>query len=79
VKYASGSEEEVPADRVVRGPGSTRGLRYQPGQLVLVEYKGVFVPAKVIRPEGKSDYKVRFDGQGPEGDEVVTPKRLRPR
>jgi Agenet domain len=78
VKFAAGGEEEVAADRVLREPGSVKGLHYQPGQLVLVDYKGVFVPGKVTKLEGK-DYKIRFDGQGPEGDEVVPVKRLRPR
>lgn len=78
VKFASGGEEEIPADRIVRDPGSLKGLHFQPAQLVLVDYKGVWVPGKVLRPEGK-DYKIRFDGQGPEGDEVIGPKRLRPR
>jgi hypothetical protein len=71
-------EEEVPADRVLREPASLKGLRYQVGQPVLVGYKGVFVPGKVVKIEGK-DYKVRFEGTGPEEDEVVQVKRLRPR
>jgi hypothetical protein len=71
-------EEEVAADRVLREPGAVKGLRYQVGQLVLVGYKGVYVPGKVTKVEGK-DYKVRFEGTGPEEDEVVGAKRLRPR
>jgi hypothetical protein len=86
VKFASGGEEEVPADRVLREPATTKGLHYQPGQLVLVEYKGglvefigVWLPAKVLKLVGK-DYKVRFeDWLGPENDEIVLSKRLRPR
>jgi hypothetical protein len=79
VKFAHGGEEEVPADRIVREPATTKGLVYQPGQLVLVDYKGIFVPAKVLKQEGKGEYKVRFEGQGPEADEVVAVRRLRPR
>jgi hypothetical protein len=79
VKYASGGEEDVAADRIVRSPGSTKGLLYQSGQLVLIDYKGIYVPGKVLRQEGKGEYKVRFEGQGPEGDEVIQVKRLRPR
>ncbi len=78
VKYAAGGEEELPADHVLREPTSTRGQHYQPGQLVLIDYKGVFVPGKVLRQEGK-DYKIRFDGQGPAGDEILPSIRLRPR
>jgi hypothetical protein len=79
VKFAGGAEEEVPADRFLREPASLRGLHYQIGQLVLVGYKGVYVPAKVLKQEGKADYKVRFEGTGPEEDEVVGARRLRPR
>jgi hypothetical protein len=78
VKFAAGGEEEVAADRVLRAPEG-KGQPYQPGQLVLVDYKGVFVPAKVLKQEAKGEYKVRFDGQGPEGDEVIPVRRLRPR
>jgi hypothetical protein len=78
VKYPSGGDGVASMDRVVREPGSLRGIQYAAGQLVLVEYKGIYVAAKVLRPEGK-DYKVRFDGQGPGEDEVIASRRLRPR
>jgi hypothetical protein len=78
VKFATG-EEEVPADKLLREPASLKGLHYQVGQLVLVHYKGVYVAAKVLKQEGKADYKVRFEGTGPEEDEVVGVRRLRPR
>src|SRR6185437_14271855 len=51
VKYASGGEEELPSDHVLREPTSTRGQHYQPGQLVLIDYKGVYVPGKVLRQD----------------------------
>ncbi len=78
VKFADGSEEEALMRRVLRDPGALKGLRFQPGQLVLIDYKGVWVPGKVTKQDGK-DYKIRFDGQGPEGDEVIPAKRIRPR
>lgn len=78
VKYAAGGEEDVAADRVLREPTSAKGLRYQPGQLVLVEYKGVWVPGKVLKQDGK-DYKIRFDRTGPENDEVIVGRRIKPR
>jgi hypothetical protein len=78
VKFAGGGEGAEGPDRVLREPASLKGLHYQPQQLVLVEYKGIYVPAKVLKQDGH-DYKVRFDGFGPEGDEVVISKRLRPR
>jgi hypothetical protein len=78
VKFAAGGEEDVPDARVIREPGPLNGARYVPGQLVLVEYKGVYVPGKVLKQDGK-DYRVRFDGFGPEGDEVVVARRVRPR
>src|SRR5262249_14852670 len=67
VKFTGGGEEDVPVDRILRAPESMKGLHYQPNQLVVVDFKGVFEPGKVIRQEGKGEYKVRFDGQGPEG------------
>lgn len=74
------AEEEWPADHVLREPASTKGLPpYKVGQLVVVAYKGVFVPAKVLRKESRTTYKVRFDGTGPAEDEVVASRRLRPR
>jgi hypothetical protein len=79
IKFATGGEEEVPLDRVLREPGSVQGLRYQVAQLVLVDFKGVWVPGKVLKQEGKGEYRVRFDGQGPAGDEVIPIRRLRPR
>jgi hypothetical protein len=78
VKFASGGEATESPDHVLREPASLKGIQYTAGQLVLVEYKGVYVPARVLRPEGK-DYKVRFDGFGPEADEVIFVRRLRPR
>ena len=81
VRYdgAGGGEEEVAADRVVRQPTSMKGIRYAPNQLVLVEWHGLFVGGKVVRETGRSEYKIRFDGQGPAADEIVPAKRLRPR
>ena len=78
VKFAGGAEQEVAADRVLREPASLKGLRYHAGQAVLVSYKGVYVPGKITKLQGK-DYKIRFDGTGPEEDEIVQVRRLRPR
>jgi hypothetical protein len=78
VKFATGGEDEVALDRIVREPAA-KGLHYQPAQPVLVDFKGVWMPGKVLKQEGKTDYRIRFDGQGPESDEVVTYKRIRPR
>lgn len=74
-----GGEEEVAADRLVRQPSSLKGIRFTPNQQVLVEWHGLFVGGKVLRQVAGTDYKIRFDGQGPEVDEVVPAKRLRPR
>jgi hypothetical protein len=78
VKFAGGGDGIEPPDHVLREPASLKGLHYQPQQLVLVEYKGIYVPGKVVKVDGK-DYKIRFEGFGPEQDEVVIGKRLRPR
>jgi hypothetical protein len=32
----------------------------------------------LLEQEGHGEYRVRFDGEGPEGDEVVATRRLRP-
>jgi hypothetical protein len=63
---------------VLREPASLKGAHYQVGQQVVVAYKGVFVAGKVAKLEGR-DYKIRFEGLGPEEDEVVQAKRIRPR
>jgi hypothetical protein len=67
----------VTADRIVRI--SVSKGRYQTGQAVLVAFKGIWVGAKILKQTAGSEYKVRFDGTGPEEDEAVQTKRLRPR
>ena len=79
IKHEGGSEEEVAADRVQRLGTLAKGGRYAANQLVMVEWHGAFVPGKVLKEEGKGFYRIRFDGQGPEADEAVAVKRLRPR
>jgi hypothetical protein len=79
VKLADGIEEQVLPDRIVRASEPPKGGRYEPNQPVLIEYKGVFFAGWVQKQEGKGDYRVRFDGQGPDADEVVPARRLRPR
>lgn len=79
VKFPNGTEEDVAAERVLRGPASVKGLKYKAGQAVVVSYKGMFLAATVVKSVGKNDYKVHFDGLGPEDDETVDGKRLRPR
>jgi hypothetical protein len=79
VKYEGGNEDEVSSDRVQRLGALAKGARYNANQLVMVEWHGVFVPGKVLKEDGKGSYRIRFDGQGAESDEVVPVKRLHPR
>ncbi len=72
-------DEEVAADRVGRQLPPLKGVRYVPGQAVLVEWHGMFATGKILRETGRAEYTVRFDGMTNEADEVVSIKRLRPR
>jgi hypothetical protein len=79
VKYASAGEEEVAGDRVSRLPAPLKGAPYAANQNVWIEWHGMYVPGRIVKEATKGQYKVRFEGQGPEMDEVVLAKRLRPR
>jgi hypothetical protein len=72
-------EEDIPADRVARATAQPKGTAYAANQPVFIEWHGMFVTGKIVKESGKGQYKVRFDGMGPEGDEVLQTKRLRPR
>jgi hypothetical protein len=73
------SDEDVAADRIARAAAPLKGVKYQANQPVFIEWHGVFVGGKVLKESGDGAYKVRFDGFGPDSDEVVQVKRLRPR
>ena len=73
------ADEEIAADRVARTPAPLKGVKYQPAQAVLVEWHGIFVGGKVLKEADNSQYKIRFDGYGPDADEMVPAKRLRPK
>lgn len=83
VRYATAgsesSEESVPPARVrpAPPPPSAKAAPFSPAQKVFVEWHGMFVPARVIRDVGRGTYRVRFDGLGPDADEVVPARRLR--
>jgi len=79
IKYEGGGEDEVAADRVQRLGALAKGARYAANQLVMVEWHGVFTPGKVLKEDGKGQYRIRFDGQAADADEVVPVKRLHPR
>ncbi len=79
VKYEGGNEDEVTSDRVQRLGALAKGGRFNVTQLVTIEWHGVYVTGKVLKEEGKGFYRIRFDGQGAESDEVVPVKRLHPR
>jgi hypothetical protein len=79
IKYEGGAEDEVAADRAQRLGALAKGARYAANQPVMVEWHGVFTPGKVLKEDGKGQYRVRFDGQAADADEVIPVKRLHPR
>jgi hypothetical protein len=72
-------EEDVAPASIVRAPPTPRTHVFAGGQSVFVEFHGMYVPGKVVKEAGKGLFQVRFEGKGPEGNEVVAAKRLRPR
>ena len=56
-----------------------KGVKYEGGQTVFVEWHAVYAPGKVVKDAGSANYVVRPDGKGSEADEVIPAKRLRPR
>jgi hypothetical protein len=74
-----GGEEEVLADRVQRLNPPVKGAALPPNQAVLVEWHGIYAPGKILKEQEKGLYKVRYEGLGPESDDIVPQKRLRPR
>lgn len=72
-------EEDVAPASIVRAPPTPRTHVFAGGQSVFVEFHGMFVPGKVVKEAGKGLFQIRYEGKGPEGNEVVSVKRLRPR
>jgi len=73
------ADEEAALDRLVRLQDPLKGVKYQIGQQVFIEWHGVYAPGKVIKEAGAGNYKVRVDGKGAEADEIIPISRLRPR
>jgi hypothetical protein len=73
------SDEEVAADRLSRALGPEKGAQYQLNQRVFVEWHGLYFPGRVAKTEGKGQYRIRFENFGPEADEIVPARRIRPR
>lgn len=73
------SDEEVAAARISRALPPAKGAQYPINQRVFVEWHGLYFPGRISKTEGKGQYRVRFDGFGPEADEVVSVRRIRPR
>jgi hypothetical protein len=74
-----GGEEEVLMDRVQRLNPVAKAAAIAPGQAVLVEWHGLYAAGKVLKEQEKGQYKIRYDGLGPESDDIVPLKRIRPR
>lgn len=72
------AEESIPLARVRPAPPEFSGAApLKPDQAVFIEWHGMFFSGRVVRAAGKGLYRVRFDGVGPETDEVVPARRLR--
>jgi hypothetical protein len=76
---AFGGDEDVAVDRVQRLHPPPKGAALAPNTAVLIEWHGLYVPGKILKEQDKGQYKVRYDGLGPESDDIVPQKRLRPR
>jgi hypothetical protein len=75
----AGSDEEVAESRLNRFGNLDKGSRLEPKQNVFVEYHGVFFPGRITRSPAKGQYQIRYENFGPEADEIVPARRLRPR
>jgi len=54
------------------------GLKFKKGDAVMVEWKGSWWPAKIIGvQEGKSPYKIHYDGYSNSWNEWVVPGRVK--
>jgi hypothetical protein len=74
-----GGEEEVAVDRVQRLNPPAKGVALASNQAVLIEWHGLYVPGRVLKEHDKGQYKIRYEGLGPESDDIVPLKRLRTR
>ncbi|WP_104981671.1 agenet domain-containing protein [Sorangium cellulosum] len=74
-----GSDEEVAADRLSRFASSPKGAPFAASQRVFVEYHGLYFPGHVVRTVDKGQARIRFENFGPEADEIIPIRRLRPR
>ncbi len=72
-------DDDVATDRLMKAPQPLKGQKYTANQTVYIEWHGMFVSGKVLKEADPGAYKVRYDGLGPEADEVLPAKRLRPR
>ncbi|WP_437682803.1 hypothetical protein [Sorangium sp. So ce131] len=74
-----GSDEEVAADRLSRFASLPKGAPFAASQRVFVEYHGLYFPGHVVRTIDKGQARIRFENFGPEADEIIPVRRLRPR
>jgi len=76
---AASGDDEMSGDRLLKAPQPLKGQKYQANQNVYVEWHGMFVGGKVLKESDPGTYKIRYEGLGPDADEVLPAKRLRPR
>ncbi len=79
VRYegASPAEEDVDPARLVGASVPADAAKLTAGQAVFVDVRGVFLPAKVLRPGARGMVTIRFDGDAAPSQEVVPLKRVR--
>ena len=78
-ELGTGADEDVAADRVAKLLDPPKGVPYAPNTPCFIEWHGAWFPGKVVKESAKGQYRVRFEGLGPEADEVLVSKRIRPR
>lgn len=70
---------EPPAKVRAKALQAAQSNRYKINDRVRVEWHGQIYPATVTGIVGQEQYRVRYDGYGPEWDEIVGLSRIQPR
>jgi len=70
---------EPPAKVRAKALQAAQSNRYKLNDRVRVEWHGQIYPATVTGIVGQEQYRVRYDGYGPEWDEIVGLSRIQPR
>lgn len=79
VRVEGAAADEEASEKNVARLQDPQKNKYGAGQLVFVEWHGLFMAAKVMKDQGSGNYSVRLEGKGAESDEIIPARRLRPR